>query len=340
VRHNIRTIYLTVYTATVLLLATATLVVFTGAGAQASHDTTCVGKQVYPGQDIVNIAKSSPAGTTFCVHDGTYQISSRIVVQSNDRFRGLYSDGSRPSIQTQSAPLVFFVNDSYNATIAGLRVSGAVHNDSCEPDCGRGIGGTLAANPGTNLTVRDVRANGNENQGIGGTGPGLRVINSELDHNGSFDAANDGGALSAAGLKSVHSVYVENSRVHDNYWNGVWCDDDCKRFEVHDSRFWNNGKSGIHIEINTGPAVIEGNTVYSNGKNPSDVRKGGILVISSQNADVHHNTLWDNGVAILVDERWGATLRLDNISIHDNRRGGEPIQGCGLRGEVSCWNNG
>ena len=322
-----------IYAAAVLLIVIS-LLAFASTRAQAAHESSCVGKQIYPGQNISSIAKSFAPGKTFCIHDGTYQVSSSIVVQSGDRFRGLYSDGTRPSIQTKSAYHVFYVGDSDGATIVGLRVSGAVHENSCEPECGRGIGGD-----GTNLTVKNVRANQNENQGIGGTGDGLRVLASELDHNGSFAAALDGGKMSAAGIKVPNSVYIADSDVHDNYWNGIWCDNACGRFEVHDSRFWNNGKAGIHDEINPGPAVIEGNTVYSNGDHPYDMRKGGILIISSQNAEVYQNTLRDNGVAVYVDERWGATLGLDNVRVHDNRLGGERILGCDLA-EVSCWSNG
>src|SRR5215211_2436633 len=67
----------------------------------------CSGKHVYPGQNLANIANNYASGQTFCIHDGTYNTSVPVRVESNDRFIGLYNDSTRPAIVTTRAENVF-----------------------------------------------------------------------------------------------------------------------------------------------------------------------------------------------------------------------------------------
>jgi hypothetical protein len=302
----------------------------------------CAGKDVYPSQNLTKVAQNASAGTTFCIHDGTYKISSPVVVQSGDAFVGLYGDGTRPAVTTTTAFHIFYAGQdpataASGATIKGLTVSGAVGNNQCEPDCGRGIGG------GKNLTVENVRATNNLNQGIGGALPGLVVRNSVLDHNGSYAFSRvDGGKSSAAGVKSVNSLTVINSHIHHNWWNGVWCDEECNALTVRNSRITDNGKSGIHYEWSTGPTLITGNTIQRNGWNDAvPNRRGGLLVVDSTNADVHGNTFGGNfkniGVEVVdFKDREPAT---SNVSIHDNTMNGDLVVGCELPGASCARNN-
>jgi hypothetical protein len=109
---------------------------------QAKAAYPCSGKQVYPSQNLTTIADNSPSGTTFCIHDGTYNVSKPIVVQDNDKFIGLYDDSTRPSLVTTNAHYIFDANHGSDwATIKGLEISGAVGGNHCEPACGKGIRG-------------------------------------------------------------------------------------------------------------------------------------------------------------------------------------------------------
>ena len=308
------------------------LVGLAGLATEAESATGCVGKQLSSSQNLASVAAATPAGTTFCLQQGTYNVSTPVKVQSNDRFVGVYASFPRPTVVTNTAQQVFDANGSYGATIEGLRVEGAVGAKSCQPFCGRGISG------GTNLTVVDVRATENDNQGIGGTGDGLLVRDSELDNNGSAPFAEQDGHESAAGVKSVNSMTVVNSDIHDNYWTGVWCDLECGRFEVHDSTLLDNGRAAIHDEVSTGPAVFEGNIIKRNG-GASYVwgHHGGILIVSSQNAKVYGNVFRYNdnyGIDIVEDSRSPVT---GNVSVYDNTMNGDGIAGCRLKG-VSCSN--
>jgi len=301
-------------------------------GGDSQAATSCTGKHVYPGANLVSVAAGAPAGTTFCIHQGTYSVSQAVIVQDGDRFIGVYQSLPRPIVKTTSARMVFNAAGSNRALIQDLRIEGAVGDQSCQPSCGRGISG------GYNLTVANVWLTLNKNQGIGGTGGGLLVKNSEIDHNGSSPFAQQTGKETAAGIKSANPMNIQNSYIHDNYWAGVWCDDNCGTMRVQGSRLINNGKAGIHTEISVGPQIISGNTIQGNGHFESWSLEAGLLINSVRDVDVYNNTFGNNldhGIRVVEDSRWPVT---GDVSIHDNTRNGDLLNGCSISG-VSCFNN-
>ena len=278
----------------------ASLIGFIGLASFAGPAATavrCDGVQVGPSEDLAAVAEAKSAGTTFCIRDGSYKVTRSVKVQSGDRFVGVYSDGTRPSVSTTRAQHVFDAYGSTGAVIRGLKVRGAVGNDRCEPDCGRGIGG------GTNLRIVSVRVTGNANQGIGGTGPGLIVISSIVDHNGSYSFSRDGGPISAAGIKSVNSITVLNSKIFRNYWAGVWCDIQCGSFIVKESTLVDNGKVGIHDEISSGRAIFARNVIRNNGSLRGATRPSGLLIVSSRRVKRRQQQIWFERQARHSDRR-------------------------------------
>jgi hypothetical protein len=315
-----------------IVVVSVALLVMSMAQARAAGEG-CNGVQVSPGDNLTQVAAAHPAGTTYCIRDGDYSITAGIVVQSNDVFEGVYSDGSRPSVRTTTAEEIFAATGSTGATISGVTVSGAVGDTSCQPACGRGISG------GTNLTLDNVRATENANQGVGGTGANLVIRNSVFDSNGTRAFYVDGTYASAAGVKSVNSMFIYNSRVTDNAWVGFWCDLECDAFEVHDSVASRNGKGGIFYEVSTGPAIFEGNTIRNNGYSETRRRPGGLLMVSSQNANAYGNTFGSNneaGVRITDDER---SPSVSKINVHDNTMNDDPVIGCAISGASCARNN-
>jgi hypothetical protein len=315
-----------------IILASVALMASSMARANAAGEQ-CTGVQVSPGEDLARVAAARAAGTTFCIRDGNYPVASKIVVQSTDIFKGIYSDGTRPSVTTTTAEQIFDANGSTGATISGITVSGAVGDTSCQPECGRGISG------GTNLTLDDVRAEENENQGVGGTGANLVIRNSVFDSNGTREFYADGTYASAAGVKSVNSMFIYNSRATDNAWVGFWCDLECGAFEVHDSVASRNGKGGIFYEVSTGPAIFEGNLLRNNGYSEIWRRPGGLLMVSSQNANAYGNTFGSNneaGIRVTDEER---APEVSNIKIHDNSLRNDPLIGCTVSGVLCSKNN-
>ena len=297
--------------------------------AQAAYP--CSGKHVYPSQNLASVADNSPRGTTFCIHDGTYNISNPVMVQNNDRFIGLYNDSTRPAVVTSQAKALFDAMGTSGALIKGLKISGAVGGNFCEPNCGRGISG------GDKLTVYDVWVTGNKNQGIGATGSGLLVQNSIIERNGSYAFANDDGSPMSAGIKSsLGSITVLNSKIRDNYWSGVWVDGG-NTFTVKNSILTGNGKTGIHNEIANGPAVFAGNTIKGNGTLASAPRRAGMVIVESSNVDAYGNTFGGNAEhGVFIAD--GIRHALRDVKFHDNTMNGDTRSGCNLSG-VSCYGN-
>jgi hypothetical protein len=316
------------------------------AGDSGIGAIACVGVTASPGQDLSALAASRPPGTTFCVRDGTYSVTKPIRLQSGDSFVGLYSDGSRPTISTERAREIFdglyyragqpegsppYVADG--ARIEGLRVTGAVGGERCSPDCGRGIGG------GKNLTVVDVRSDHNTNQGIGGSLDGLLIEGSVLDHNGSEPFLDFDGHGSAAGVKSVKSMTIRDTRVYANEWTGIWCDLGCAPFKVENVRSNRNGKAGIQYEVSVGPATISGSTFKGNGWRENATRHTGIVIAATQNVEVYNNTFGGNvnyAVEIIDSPKRGV---LANVAVHDNVLNGDTIKGCGVVESATCDRN-
>lgn len=317
--------------AVVMAVGLATYLLMDTPSAEAA---TCSGKDVYPSQDIVKVAASSPKGTTFCVHDGTYNISRPIDLSDGDTFIGVYSDSTRPVISTARSPQVINAGPSDWATIQGLTITGAVGGNYCEPACGQGIRG------GEELTVVNSRITGNQNNGIGGVGPGLLVKNSIIDRNGSRSFTSlDGGVSSSAGIKSMEPMTVIDSRISDNYWNGVWCDGQCGALSVKNNVISGNGKAGVHDEISTGPAVITGNTIQRNGILDDANFHAGILIANSTNVKVSGNTFGQNvshGVQVFNNK--SRSPKPKKVKVRDNNMKGNAVTGCSFSG-VSCSGN-
>jgi hypothetical protein len=302
---------------------------------------------VEPGTNLVALAQERAAGTEFCLKDGNYSAGANIPVQSGDVWRGVYNDGTRPEVSTTSAQLLFNAENSTSATIRGLSISGGQGPVGCKPKCGRGVHG------GANLLLEDVRVHHNANQGVGGQADGLVIRDSELDNNGFGSGGyfyNDSSSASAAGVKTVNTFEVVNTHVHDNSWNGVWCDLDCDRMVVRDSLIERNGKSGIFYEVTTGltnpMSVVEGNTITDNGDigAPMNRQPAGLSVNSSTNLDAYGNTFSSNqqhGFWAIDDTRSPATT---GIKFHDNTMNGDTLRGCSGSGSgalpgVTCSNN-
>jgi hypothetical protein len=150
---------------------------------------------------------------------------------------------------------------------------------------------------------------------------GLTITNSRLLNN---DTAHQQQFWEAGGIKIVAASNVTfgpGNEVAGNDGPGVWCDVDCSNFEVTGNRVHHNTYPGIMFEISDG-AHIHGNAVWENGW--SFVTwgwGGGILVSSSKNAEVDHNTVaWNaDGISVLSQNR--GTTRwngVTGINVHDN----------------------
>jgi hypothetical protein len=320
-----------------------TILVAVGLGSPVATAASCA-PTITPGESINRVAASCPGGTTFTIKDGAYKLTGSINADSRDTYKGIYSDGSRPTINANGAEAAFLVGGTNGVNISGLDVTGAKGGDYCEPACGSAIKGD-----GTNMHVSNVRLHHNVNQGIGNPGHGFLLENSEIDHNGSYsftilDRNNGKEPSSSAGIKVLEgSATFRNNRIHDNYWIGIWCDERGGPLVATGNNIYNNGKVGIQYETCTGSSTrssaITNNTIthngYMNANTPTP--KAGILGQDPQSLEVAHNTIADHpqyGIHVVKSTR----QQIFGVKIHDNRLRNDTVQGCGLSG-VLCFAN-
>lgn len=303
--------------------------------AQSATAASCSGVQVSASSNSLQSAiDSHDSSTTFCLGTGTFNISSTIKPKSGDVFIGTGATRDSATITTSSAQIIFAA--ASNNIFRRVAVAGAV-NACPGSNCGATGDGI---NGGSNLTLDDVHLYNNGRSGISGSGDGLLVTNSEVDHNG----AQTGDGVSS-GIKSVHTLTVTNSYIHDNRNSGIWCDISCGSYNVTGNTVTHQSGSGIFMEISQGQAVLANNVVKNNNTSLGHVR-GGILVTSSMNVQIYGNRLSGNhsfGIGARSDHRAGSCgtpdarcgYALSNISVHNNNLGGDSMRGCALRG-VKC----
>jgi hypothetical protein len=307
--------------------------------AQSASAASCSGVPVNAGSNSLQAAINSHGNnTTFCLRTGTYNISSTIKPKPDDAFIGTGTTRDGTTIKTSSAQIIFAA--APNNVFRRVAITGAVN--ACP---GRNCGATgMGINGGSNLTLDNVHLYNNGRSGIGGSGNGLLVTHSEVDHNG----ARTGDGVSS-GIKSVHTLTVTHSYVHDNKNSGIWCDISCGSYNVTGNTVTHQTGSGIFMEISQGQAVLANNVVKHNNTSRSRAR-GGILVTSSMNVKIYGNRLRGNhrfGIGALADHRAGGCgtpdascgYALSNISVHSNNLGGDSLRGCALHG-VTCGTAG
>jgi parallel beta-helix repeat protein len=301
----------------------------------ASAATTC-NPVLTPGENLGWVAANCPPSTTFTIKDGTYKLSGAVNANSGDTFKGVYSDGTRPKIVANGAPIAFNVGDTNRVTISGLSISGTNGGDWCEPECGGAI-----KKDGRNLHVLNVRLHHNPNQGISNPGPGFLLKNSEIDHNGSASFTK-GGTSSAAGVKITRGpATFRNNSVHHNYWHGIWCDGFAESIVISGNEVHHNGKSGIRYEICRGPtSKITNNRVFANGYLKKTIRegRGGIVLVSAQSVEAADNIVKGNR-GHGIHAKTGDRQRTSKVRIHHNTLRNDTLRGCKLAGVV-CRANG
>jgi nitrous oxidase accessory protein NosD len=118
-------------------------------------------------------------------------------------------------------------------------------------------------------------------------------------------------------MASTNITFARN-KVWDNGGPGIWFDNGVKNVVVKHNRVWNNHESGIMFEISDGARIYR-NEVWRNGYGNAAWGFGpGILVSSSDNASVHHNTVAWNARGISVISQNRPTSPHKGNLIHDN----------------------
>jgi len=302
-------------------------------GPREAAPVECDGRQVTVTSDIQQVIDHNKKGSTFCLEEGTYEVSSSIRPPEGTQLIGAGME--KTHLVGTGAGIIIDAKNTAGVLIAHMDISDARGNRGCRPSCGSGLRG------GSDNIVRFVRVHHNANHGIGGSGDALLIENSEIFANGSSEFL----GCCAGGVKSGNSFTIRNSYVHDNIGSGIWCDVDCPRFVVEDNVVINNSKNGVRFEhggdasdsvVAASSALIVRNKIQ--GNNTSRHTPGaGIEVNSASNAEIAFNVLGrtTDGTGILVR---GSRYPIINNLIHNNNMHEDRVNGCHLSG-VTCTGN-
>jgi Right handed beta helix region len=299
-------------------------------GADPASASSCKGVAVHNATQLRRRIASRPAGTRFCLRRGTYHVGSTITLKSHDKLVGTARHRDGVLVTTTSAEIIFDLHHTIGVRFRHFAITGAVN--ACPGSNCHATG--RAISQGKNVKVKYMHLFRNHQKAIGGTEGGLRVIHSEIDHNGATPAD----ALSGA-LKVTHSATIKYSYIHDNFNNGVWCDDGCGSFAVIGNRITRNAGNGIFMEVSQGPATIANNIVKNNNTSNLGVH-GGISITDSKDANIYSNSLGGNnkfGITARMDKRtfgW----QVSGVRVHDNALHGDALLGCDLAGQT-CYKN-
>lgn len=290
---------------------------------------SCAGTQVLPGDDldaIVNADLASTA-TTFCIHGGTYPLSSKLDVRAGDRLLGepgtLTTKG--PATYPANVPVKIVNGNNLSRLMTvydtGVRLewldmSGAkgTYNSQSQSECNNwGDVGNACPNAGTGMAIgagqhngtlvlEHVRIHDNEALGIGSANG--KIIESEFFSN---SINPDWHGFESAAIKGVDEYEIRNSYVHDEQANGIWCDHGCKDvgsmsngFWAHDNLVVNNGRHGIRYEYSPR---------FTDGGGQDDRVDSSVTALIERN--IVHGNGWQpshTGVGISVHDAQNATV--------------------------------
>ena len=155
---------------------------------------------------------------------------------------------------------------------------------------------------GENVVFAGNRVHENGQEGLAsGFSRGLRVQGNVLACNNTagFDPFWEAGG---AKFSRAHGLVVSDNSVYGNDGPGLWCDIDCDGIEFSHNRSYSNSRQGLHVEISRN-AVINGNTVWSNGRgDPYPGAGAGILLQNTSGSRVTGNIVAWNAVGIGIIE--------------------------------------
>jgi parallel beta-helix repeat protein len=247
---------------------------------------------VIPGQDLPAVVSASAPGTTFCLADGDYTLATTIHPKNDDRFVGVYTDGTPPNISSVGPGPVF--SGGQNAYYEGLGIG---------PSSGVGL------SPGGGSTVIGDYIHDNEISGIETVANHLTIKGNEVGPNNGTAAA---AGTDASGIKlhgyfgadsGAYNVVVGNA-IHDNFGYGLWSDCDS-----HDNVF-----EGNYVYNNAGVG-LDDETSYNNTWSNNDVHDNGfawaapaVSIRDTLGSRLTENVFTRNyaGVTLVMDKR--ATL--------------------------------
>ncbi len=285
---------------------------------------------IYPGDDIDDIADSSPKGATFLIHGTHYR--QTISPRDGQQFYGAADAVLDGDNRTEYA----FKGSAVNVYVGGLEIRDYDTNHQRGAIDAEGDGWTVEANEihhnnavgvrlgGDDVTIRSNNIHHNYQMGISvhHSSNGLVQSNEiafnnwEKDYNWGFEA---GGTK----FWETTGLVVKNNWSHDNWGPGLWSDHDNIHITYEGNLVEDNAAAGIYHEISY-DGVMRNNTLRGNGyDHDAWLWGGGITLASSQGVEVYGNVLEGNfnGITMTQQNRgsgaYGSYVVRNNY-VHDN----------------------
>ncbi len=296
---------------------------------------SCVGQQVVAGSNLSTVVAAAPAGTTFCLSAGVFNVGSQVMMKDGDALVG--AGQTQTFLRGTIANLIGAASGASWA-VSALDISGAQGDAACAPNCGRAMEAR-----GTKLTVIGVVCHDNENQCIGGGGAEVSFTDSECFANGGtptapsefvgFTATRSTSCIKRASTDGG-KLTITGSNIHDNAWIGVWCDF-CHigPTTITGNTIVGNGKAGVAYEVSGGwsatdSALISNNVIQGNGLAPYANAHAAITCNSCAELSITGNTFGgngDQGAVYFQDAKRGPWGPLYGISVADNVLNGDML---------------
>jgi hypothetical protein len=322
--------------------------------------SSCTGLTVAPGPGLKAAMDGAPAGTTFCLQPGTYTVAATINTQDGDKVLGAGRDATfiDGAGLPPSSGIIFRLTGQN--TFADFDISGAptppVGGTPCVNQqgvtdatwCGQAFRDYGASHTFTNIDCHD-----NGGNCIGGAAS-LTISGLDCWNNGNAYSSTSSFKYAACIKQAAaynlgnNNVTITGSSIHDNIWDGLWCDF-CKYgdWDIHGNTISNNGGEGIQWEMSGGWTAYDSAHVYDNvfhGNNYASGQsfRGGVHVSTANDIVIENNTFGQNtGSAvgiIYTASRNPPQPDSRGVIVQTNTLNGDVLTGCGLAGVVCSGN--
>jgi hypothetical protein len=288
--------------------------------------------------------------TTYCLSRGRYTVTRKVLLEPGDRVVGAGSHATIIKAARGIGVMFGYWHPDTTGLVTFKRLSVGGANRPRDEDCNNDCGAVMLAD--VRIHAIGVRCFGNGTMCFGGFAHDIVLRQFECDGNGWHPDSLKTDFQTASCIKLTRgSLTMTDSYVHDNAWDGIWCDYcDHVAFVIRDSTLVRNGRSGINWEV-SGDAVdgdhalIKNNKIRNNGWNTDGPASpwAGIIINDASNIEIVGNTFGGNDVgpdsddtrAIQIYEGTRNPPPTHDVFIHDNVLNGDQIQSCTSTG-VTC----
>ncbi len=294
-------------------------------------DVGDVDVNIYPGDNINEVANSHADGTVFMIHGEFHgqQVSPRDsqvfigddAVMDGDNWARSAFDSYADNVQIINIEIRDYeTTNEWRGAINGMGRDWVVMN--CEIHHNSIAGLWMEGGGDPQIVDNYIHHNGRSGLSVRYTDGGL-IQGNEISYNNYQDEWNWGWEAGAGKMWETDGLVIRGNYSHHNHGPGFWADTNNINTVYENNVIEDNYANGIFHEVSY-DAVIRNNVIRRNGFDHAQwLWGGGIVIASSPNVEIYGNTIEDNfnGISLTKQDRgWGdyGEHTLANIYAHDN----------------------